>query len=318
MKGDDTIKKLIPLIVSLVFIVSLLSSCETTKPTEGNKLSIVSTIFPYYDFAREIAGDKCELSMLIPPGSESHDYEPSPKDIININNSDIFIYNGGESDAWVDKILSSIDNDVKIIKMIDYVSPICIHSKESEHIHNSHEDHHNEVDEHIWTSPVNAIALTKVISQEIQSLDSNNAEFYQNNTDNYVGKLKNLHFDFSNLVNKSNKKSLVIADRFPLIYFTSEYNLEYISAFSGCSSDTQPSIKTVKSLIDYTENNNISVVYHMDFSNENLAKLISEDTDSKVYTLYSCHNITKEQFEDGVTYYSLMELNLKSLKEALN
>ncbi len=305
-------KKLICIILSVLTVVLLLCSC-TSVDVDSSKISIVTTIFPYYDFTREITGDKASLTMLVSPGVESHDYEPSPQDIIKINDADLFIYNGGESDEWVNTILSSINSDVKVLSMFDYVEHLCLDSDDHEHS----EEHHHEEDEHIWTSPVNAIILADIISKEIQSIDVENSAYYQSNTNNYLSKLTELDNSFNQLVNNSTRNTIVVADRFPLLYFTNEYNLVYESAFSGCSSDTQPSVKTVTHLIDFTNNNNIPVVFSIDFSNENLAKLIAEDTGAKVSKLYSCHNITFNQFEDGATYFSLMELNFKSLKEAL-
>ena len=305
-------KKLTSIILSVLTVVLLLCSC-TSVDVDSSKISIVTTIFPYYDFTREITGDKASLTMLVSPGVESHDYEPSPQDIIKINDADLFIYNGGESDEWVNNILSSINNDVKVLSMFDYVEHLCSDSNDHEHS----EEHHYEEDEHIWTSPVNAIILADIISKEIQSIDVENSAYYQSNTDNYLSKLTELDNSFNQLVNNSTRNTIVVADRFPLLYFTNEYNLVYESAFSGCSSDTQPSVKTVTLLIDFTNNNNIPVVFSIDFSNENLAKLIAEDTGAKVSKLYSCHNITSNQFEDGATYFSLMESNFKSLKEAL-
>lgn len=318
-------KKLTSLFLSILILCSF-GGCNNIKiDKSSNKLSIVTTIFPYYDFARQIVADKADVTMLLSPGAESHDYEPSPQDIISINNADIFIYNGGESDEWVESILSSLDGKVNTLRMFDYVTLLCTeeeHSHEEEH-HNE-EHHHSEYDEHIWTSPANAVALANAIAQDIISVDAKNKEFYNKNLENYINELYNLDEEFFEVTNSAiendkiitEKPVIVIADRFPMLYFTDRYGLEYKSLFPGCSADTQPSISTVTGLIDFVNDEKIPTVFHMDTTNEKYAQLISEDTDAVVQTLFSCHNVTKEQFEEGVTYLSLMELNLQALKEA--
>lgn len=321
-------KKFIALILTVLLILAVFTSCGAYQEPTGERLSIVSTIYPYYDFAKEITGDMADLTMLVPAGSEIHDYEPTPKDILKIQNADIFIYNGGESDEWVEDILSSIDFDAKVLCMFDFVNPLCAdehsidgdshHSHSEDEHHHDEDEHHHQYDEHIWTSPKNAMIFTQVISKEIQNIDTTNQKLYKENTKEYLNKLNAIDLSFETLADTCQRDTIVIADRFPLLYFTEEYNLNYVSAFSGCSSDTQPSVKIVTKLIDYIKANNVPVVFNMDNTNETFATLISEDTDSKTSTLYSCGNITSKQFAQGVSYISLMELNYSALKEALN
>ena len=300
---------MICILLAALTAVAVLCSCEREPLSDSGKLSIVTTIFPYYEFAREIAGDNAELTQLIPPGCEIHDYEPAPKDILKIRDADIFIYNGGESDEWVEDVLESIDSDVKIMCMFDYAD--LLFEEDIEH------NKGDEYDEHIWTSLSNDIKFVKAISGEIEKLDKSNEDIYIKNTDNYLRKLNELKESFKAVVNKSSHKPMVVADRFPLLYFVKEYGIRFESAFPGCTSQTQPSIKTLTKLINYVRSNDIPAVFHIDNSSDSLARIICEDSIAVIKTFYSMHNITREQEKKGTTFTSLLELNLLSIKEAL-
>ena len=289
--------------------VAVFCSCGTEVVTDSDKLSIVTTVFPYYDFACEITAGKAQVTQLIPPGAEIHDFDATPKDILKIQIADIFIYNGGESDEWVENVLESIDSDVKVMCMFDYAD--LLYEEDIEH------NKGDEYDEHIWTSLSNDKRLVKAISEEIINLDNGNKAFYKSKTDDYLKKLNELDSSFKSTVKVSARKPMVVADRFPLLYFVKEYGIEFESVFPGCTSETQPSIKTVTKLINYVRSNEVPVVFHIDNSSDSLARTICEDSSAKIETFYSAHNITREQFESGTTFISLLELNLKSLKEAL-
>lgn len=305
-------KKLIASIFVIILMFSLAScnSSEKTMSKEEGKLNIVATIFPYYDFARNIAGDKANIKMLLSPGAEPHNYEPTPSDIIDINNADLFIYTGGESDEWADSIIESLDKNVKTLKLIDMVKTY--NEEETDKTVGE------ETDEHIWTSPQNAIEIAKIISQEIISLDDNDSEYYSQNTEKYLSELKELDNEFKNIVENSKRNKIVFGDRFPILYFVKEYNLDYECAFPGCSSETEPGIATVTRLIDLVKKENIPVVFYLDFSNQAVANLLCEDSNAKSAIYHSCHNITQEAFNNGETYISLMKENVQAIKEALN
>lgn len=320
-KRGDIIKKLIAVFLSAFVMILPLTGCfgSDENKEDSDKLSIVTTIFPYYDFVSQIVGDRADVTLLVPPGCEPHDFDFSPKDIVNINNADIFVYNGGESEQWVDEVLDSIETDVKVIKCFDFVIALDEDdtSLENDEESDSDEDE-EEYDEHIWTSPKNAIKITKSLYEQIKSTDKINSDYYKANTEDYLQQLKQLDREFTDIVNNANRDTLVFADRFPFLYLTTDYGIKHISAFPGCSSQTQPSISTVITLIDYVNDNNIPVVLHCDFSSENFSQIISEDSNAKIRTLYSCHNVTKDMFESGVTYISLMKSNADVIKEALN
>lgn len=305
---------------------------------ENEKISVVATIFPQYDFVRQIAGDDVELKMLLKPGEETHSYEPTPQDIIAIQSSDLFIYVGGENDAWVEDILESMpDNGRKTLKLVD-----CVDTVEEEHVEgmkeergHDHDDHDedeadheehgqedthsvHEIDEHVWTSPVNAVKIVEQIKEELCELDPENASVYEENAEAYVAQLKELDQEFQDVVDHSKRKLMIFGDRFPFRYFAEEYDLDYYAAFSGCASDTEPSAATMAFLINKVRDENIKTVLKMELSNENIAKAIAEATNADVKEFYSCHNLTAEQFADGETYLSLMEKNVETLREVLN
>ena len=315
---------------------------------ENKKISVVATIFPQYDFVRQIAGDDVEIKMLLKPGEETHSYEPTPQDIIAIQNSDLFIYVGGENDAWVEDILESMpDNGRKTLKLVD-----CVDTVEEEHVegmkeerghdhedHDDHDDHDaeheedeadheehgqeeihsvHEIDEHVWTSPLNAIKIVEQIKEELCEIDPENASDYEENAEAYVAQLNELDQEFQDVVDHSKRKLMIFGDRFPFRYFAEAYGLDYYAAFSGCASDTEPSAATMAFLINKVRDENIKTVLKMELSNENIAKAIAEATNADVKEFYSCHNLTAEQFADGETYLSLMEKNVETLREVLN
>ena len=299
-------KKLLILILILSIAISI-SGCKTEKSSTEN-LKIVTTIFPAYDFAKQICGDLADVNMLLKPGMESHAYDPTARDIINIKNADIFIYTGGESESWANEILSSVDKEkTTIISMLDVVNTP-IEKDTHEHNHN-----HVKFDEHVWTSPKKAIDITKSISNAVISSDSKNKDIYAENTNKYIKKLQELDEAFAEI---EFKKPLIIGDRFPFSYLADDYDIEYYSAFPGCSEETEPGAKTMAELIEKIQTNNISTVFYIEFSNQRIANTISEATGCKKLMLHSCHNLSKEDFENQKTYLQLMHENLNNIKEA--
>lgn len=308
-------------LVFLIIVAFLLSGCNSKSSSieENKKINVVTTIFPQYDFTRQIAKDKINLKMLIPPGAESHSYEPTPQDIINIQKSDLFIYVGGENDEWINNILSSINTNQKtIISLVDCVNTL---EENFETIAPDQERSHSkirETDEHVWTSPVNAIKITKKISEALCNLDSKNSDFYNKNTDEYTKKLNTLNDSFKDLVSRSKRNTLIFGDRFPFRYFIEEYGLHYYAAFPGCASQTDTNATKMAFLTDKIKENNIPVVLKIELSNENISRSLAEATNTKVLTMYSCHNAPKDDFEKGITYLDYMNKNLNVLEEALN
>ncbi len=300
------------LIAALLCLCLMLCGCtaQPEKPHDETKLQIVCTSFPAYDFAREIADDRAELTLLIKPGSEVHSYEPTPKDMIRIQESDLFICNGGESEQWAKTLVTPELNTIYMMDCVDTVE------ESADGIYNA-EDGEPELDEHVWTSPLNAIKISEEICNALCKLDTDNAEEYKMNFAAYKAQLMALDREFRQVIKNSGKHTLVFADRFPMRYFALEYGLNCYAAFPGCSSETEPSAKTVAYLIDRVREDKIPAVLYMEFSNQKMADVICEDTGCKKLPFYSAHSVSAEQFEQGVSYLDLMRINLNSLKEAL-
>ena len=319
---------------------SLLAGCGTERAEgvseevqDDGRISVVTTIFPQYDFVRQIAGENVELKMLLKPGEETHSYEPTPQDIIAIQNSDIFIYVGGENDAWVEDILESMpEADMRTLKLMDCVDtveeehvegmqeqPGHSHEEEESHEDETEEEHSvHEIDEHVWTSPVNASAIVDKIKGLLVQADPENRQIYEENAEAYEAELAELDAEFRDVVDNAGRSLVVFGDRFPFRYFADEYGLDYYAAFPGCASDTEPSAATMAFLINKVKEEEIPAVLKMELSNENIANAIAEATGTEVRTFYSCHNLTAEEFEDGETYLSMMQKNVETLKEVLN
>lgn len=291
---------------------------------ENGKLNIVTTLFPYYDFVRSIAGDRVNLTLLIPAGMESHSFEPAPSDMITVEKADLVIYNGGAMEVWMDEVLSAVDHESQMrLRMMDHVDVVEEEDvegmqKEAEHGH-ADDGHFEEIeyDEHIWTSPVNAMKMTEVIAGALAELDAEQKDFYEDNAAEYTAQLQKLDGEFRKVVAEGSRRMLIFVDRFPLRYFADEYGLTYRAAFQGCSTDTEPSVETLTYLIDKVREDEIPVIYHIELSSTKIADIISEETGAEPLLFHSCHNVTKEEEQQGVTYLSLMKQNVEHLREGL-
>lgn len=286
-------------------------SCGEVERSTG-KISVVTTIFPYYDFARSVSKGTCDVDMLLKPGSDVHSFEPTPSDILKIRNADLFIYNGGESDEWVDSILESLGDTDKpvVMKMTDYVKPLT----------EMDADHHaeDEEDEHIWTSLDNAKTLVSKISDEVSKLDSKNKSIYYRNGLDYIEKISKVQSEIENTVNSSKSKKIVVGDRFPLLYFATEFSLDWECAFPGCSTETEPSLDRLSKLTDTIEKDKIKTILKLEMSENKVADTLADETNTKVRTFYSAESVSKEDFANNITYVDLMERNNNALKEALS
>ena len=317
-------KKILNICIVLVFLcvfVVTFSGC-TNKEEEnlsGEKLSVITTIFPQYDFARAIGGDKVDVKMLLSPGVESHGFEPTLQDISNIGKSDLFIYVGGESDEWVESVLDTVkDKNIKTISLVDTVETVeeeLVEGMEEPEEEEEGEEH--EIDEHVWTSPKNAIKIVNKICETLSEIDSENAEYYKNNADNYIKELKKLDSDLTEIVQNARIKTLIFAERFPFRYLAEHYGLKYYAAFPGCSSNSEPSLATINLLVEKVKEENVSKVFYIEFSNGAVADTICQMTGATKAELHSCHNVSKEEFNNGVTYIDLMKRNVETLREAL-
>ena len=333
------------LALAVMFLFCLLSGCgraesggEPGDGEGGRKLKVAATLFPYYDFVRQVAGDQVELSLVIPAGMDSHSFEPTPKDIRIMQEADVIIANGGAMEHWVDQVVDSFDReDQTVVIMMDHVDAVeeeivegMEHSDEGHghvHVHeDGEEDGHLEedesqyeieYDEHIWTSPVNAMRMVDVIAETLTERDPDHGAMYQAGAAAYLEELERLDKEFREVRDSAVHDMIVMGDKFPLRYFADTYGLRYRAAFSGCSSDTEPSARTIAYLIDKVKEEGLPVIYYLELSSHRVAEIIGEETGAVPLLFHSCHNVTRRQFEEGVTYLELMEQNVKNLREGL-
>lgn len=304
-------KRLLTLFICLLMLA--LSGCgESPEPQDekDEKLSVVATIFPPYDFARELAGEAAEITMLLPHGGESHTYEPTLKDISAVADCDVFIFVGGDIDPWAEALRdSTINSNRRVIKLLDIVG--------EEHIHNESEGHEDS-DEHVWTSPENVMEIAKVISENLCDADPKNTAVYTANRAKYLEELNLLHGEFKELGEESRGKTLVFADRFPFHHLAESYGFSCVSALPGCSSDTESTLTAVNTLINTVKAEKSLAVLCTETADGSIAKTVMDATGCEKRLLHSCHSISEQQFSEGESYISLMQQNLKTLKEVLN
>ena len=323
-------------------------SASQEEPLKEEPLKVVTTVFPYYDYTRQISGGliesgQVELELIVPAGMDSHSFEPTPADIIKIQDADLIICNGGAMEQWFERVLDSLDTqNQQVITMMDYVDTVeeeiveGMEAEEHDHSHDHvhpagvpkegeeghlYDDGHEqeiEYDEHIWTSPVNAMTLSEVIAGTLCEMDESNQEIYRENLAEYEEKLSALDQKFRDIAEHGKRRLVVFGDKFPLRYFFDEYGLEYRAAFSGCSTDTEPSAKTIAYLIDKVRELDIPAVYYLELSSHRVAEIIGEETGAEPLLFHSCHNVTRREFDSGVTYLELMEQNAVNLSKGLN
>ena len=296
-------RKLLAVITAAATVLSLCacSSESGYSNSDSGKLKIISTVFPPYDLARQIAGDNAEISILLPPGSEIHNYEPSAKDMIAIRNCDIFLYIGGENEQWAEKLINSNDTEnVTAVKLIDYVPTLSEDEDEHDHDHDhDHEHkHEHETDEHIWTSPKNAQLMLSAVYDAICKVDPSNKQTYTKNKDAYAKQLSDLDNAYRSAVDNAKNKTIVLADKFPFRYLAHEYGLEFSSAFAACSDESEPGVSTMIKLTKTIKENNIPAVYYLEFSSTKIADTLCDETGATKLMLHSCHNVSKQDIEN--------------------
>ena len=298
----------------------LCAACAPSALASEASLSIVCTIFPAYDFARQLAGDTAQVRLLLPPGSESHSYEPSPRDIIDIQQADLFLYAGGESDHWVEEILASMgDNAPRTFRLTDCVTLLAEETSASmEQEAHEHGQEEAEMDEHVWTSPKNAMLIVQQLCATLCDIAPQNTQAYEGAFSTYLAGLKELDAAFEETVANGKRDLIVFGDRFPFRYFAHDYHLRYDAAFPGCSEDSEPSVRTVISLVDTIRAEQIPVIFYIEFSSRKTADVLAEETGAKELLFHSCHNVSAEELDAGATYLSLMWNNVAALKEALD
>lgn len=305
---------------------------KESRKTQGRPLKVAATLFPYYDFARQTAGDVIDLELIVPAGMDSHSFEPTPADMRKLEEADVVICNGGAMEHWAEQVLEALGTeDQKVMVMMDYAHRVeeevvegmeestqgHSHGGHGEHFHDDGHEEEIEYDEHIWTSPVNAIKFVEAITDTLCQADPDHRTEYEAGRDRYVKELEEIHEGFLKVAEDRKRNLIVVGDRFPFRYLADEYGFEYRAAFSGCSTDTEPSARTIAYLIDKVRNEKIPAVYYLELSSHRVSEIIGEETGARPLLLHSCHNVTRRELEDGVTYTELMRQNIENLRKGL-
>lgn len=327
-KEVRNLKKYIVAIISfiiLIIIMTIIVMCFKTESVVKNeeKLQIVATLFPQYDFAKQIVKDKADVKLLLNSGVETHNYEPTGKDMITIlSGSDMFLYTGTNLEPWTEKIVPNLEStNCKIVNVSDGIELITIEEFEERHINSEilieeHEEEHKHqeiFDGHIWQNPKNAVKMLDNVLKALCEIDPDNAEYYTKNAEEYRNQILELDGELRNIVNQSERKEIAVGGEFAYAYLVEEYGINFVSVYTNCGEGEDPSIAKVKSVIDYINKYNIPVVYYEELSEGTVAKMIAEETEAEPLVLYSIHNGDTEKD----TYVSLMSKNLENLKKGL-
>ena len=304
-------------------IIMLLAAMMLLALPASAELDIIATNFPLYDFARQVAGDAAQVRMLIAPGTEVHAYDPTPKDMIAVQKCDLLLYVGGSSEGWVDSLLGAVSEGPQTLRLMDCVEGIEDHHdhdhSSEEHAHHDEDHDHGLIrfDEHIWTSPVNAQAMVRMICDGLCAADPENEAQYRANAEAYIGQIDALDAQFRALADSAKDRPLVFADRFPLAYFAQEYGFDVIAAVNGCSAESEPSAQQMQMIIDTVRQQAIPCVYIIEMSTGRVAQTVQAETGCEIAQVHSCQNVTKDEMNAGETYVSLMQKNLAALEAGL-
>ena len=324
-------KRIFSAALSVLTAAMLFAGCtEGSSAADSDKPLVVTTIFPVYDWVRQISGnsDSIELKMLADNGTDMHSFQPTAEDIMQISSCDLFIYIGGESDKWTEDILKeAVNKDMKVINLLEVLGDsakteeLAEGMQESEHEHEEDEDNgHEEYDEHIWLSLKNAEISCKEIADALSEIDGENSGTYAENLREYSEKLDALDKEYTAAVRASERKTLLFADRFPFRYLTDDYGIDYYAAFDGCSAETEASFETVTFLAKKTDELDLHTVLVTESSDGKIAKTVITNTASKdqqILSLNSMQSVSSDDIKNGETYLSVMESNLETLKSAL-
>ncbi len=331
-------KKTIAVLLCIILSAGCFASCgktEAGKPESGKtdgsgKLSIVTTIFPEYDWVRQILGEKAgetDLTMLLDNGVDLHSYQPSAADIVKISSCDLFIYVGGESDGWVKDALAEASNkDMAVINLLETLGENVREEEikegmQAEEEAGEEEEEEPEYDEHVWLSLKNAVILCRAIYEKLCVIDPGNTGIYRANTESYIKKLNDLDAQYKAAVDSAENKTLVFGDRFPFRYLAEDYGIDYYAAFAGCSAESEASFETIVFLAKKLDEMNLNYVMQIESADGRLSQSVidaSSDKGRGILTLDSMQSATSADVEDGANYYDIMQGNLIVLKTALD
>ncbi len=304
-------RKILTVVIAAMLVFAL-SGCESNIENvviadEGtqvsDRLSIVTSLYPQYDFARSIVGDKADVILILPPGVESHSFEPTPQDMVTLQNADLFLYTGKEMEPWAYKLTGSID-----AKIVDLSAGITLMDLE---------EHEELVDPHFWTDPNLAIIMVENILTSLKEIDGNNTDYYEANANTLKQALVDLDIEIKETFSKTTSKTILSGGHFAFGYFVERYGLKHMSPYEGFSPDAEPTPKKIVALIETINETDAKAIFYEELIDPKVSRVISEETDIEMLLLHGAHNVTKEEFEAGKSYITFMKENLERLKIGL-
>lgn len=319
------VKKIILICILIALVAILLIAIFNVKKEnkkDEDKLEIVASNFASYDFIREIIGNNSEfnLTFLLGPGKDGHSYDPTAQDLIKIQEADMFVYIGGEMEKWTPKVLESLyNNKSTVVCVSDAVKKLEEQEIDGAEPEQEEEEVEGAFDEHIWTSPENAIKMVTALENEIEKKDPNNKEKYRKNSNEYITQIQEIDKEIQNIVDNKVRDRLVFADKMPMQYFVNYYNLNVTAAFAGCSTETEPSASTIAYLVNKVKEEKTPVVLYTELNDGKVAQVICNEVGNgcQMLKIQSLHNVSKSEFDNGATWVSLMKSNIDVLKKAL-
>lgn len=306
----------------LLFSLFGCSESEKESATEKEGIKVVATLFPQYSLAKEIAKDRADVVLLLPPGVDSHSFDPSMSELLKMKNADLFLYTGDAMESWAAAFIKAADENMTAVDLSEGIELLSAHDgddeEHEEHEEHEHHGHGHNVDPHIFTSPVNALHMTRTICDALCEKDPANAAYYAENAKGLYDALSALDADARALAEQAKDKTLYFGGEFSLLYFVREYGFSYMSLYDTCSEGAEPSVRRMKEIIDAMKKDGAKVIFYPELCDMRAAKSIAECTGATPLLFHSCHNLSAKDFRDGKTYVGLMENNLQNLREALS
>lgn len=307
--------KIISITLVAAIFAPLLAACQSERAQDDDaKLSIVATIFPVYDFAKTVAGDRADVTMLISPGVESHTYDPTPRDIIDIGEADMFLYVGDAMETWAKTIIGGISSEVNVVSASD---GIVLLEEEHDDEHDGHSHNEENLDPHVWTDPTLAAQMAENIRDALIELDPDGADYYTANCLEFTEALYALDQDIY-VALYGTSKAICFGGRFAMRYFARRYGLTVVCPYDSCGDESEPSARDIADVMDYIEQNDVKYIFHEELSVSSVATTIAQETGAELLLLHSCHNVSKDDFDAGVTYLSIMRDNLENLEKVFD
>jgi len=305
------------LLSAMLFLIGCSSEQIESEIQENTGITVVTTLFPQYDFVKQIAKDKANVVLLLPPGVEAHSYEPTPRDIVTIENASLFVYTGETMEPWAQKVINTVNSEKLIVvdssegllDEVDHDEDAIEHDEE----HDEHDEHGHGQDPHIWLDPLKAKEMAGHVVAGLIEADPQNTDFYKSNAQVYLLQLDGLHQNINESLMDFEHKEIMVGGHFAFGHFAERYEIEVESAYEGFAPNAEPSPKRIAELIDHMNEMDMRYIYHEELVDPKIAKVIANETKAELLILHGAHNLSKEELESGITYIEIMEGNLERL-----